>query len=326
MRTRWWIILLLLLGSPAALAPLEVHAAAAGDPVAIVTEVKAGQGDVRVKAAGEADWKMPLPLLSLYSGDQVRATANAVAVLMLSGGQGTITVSAANSPYTVQVPSGAVGQGKSQGLIADLGRMLAGKRKDLTYVPLAVRSVKHAPLLLAPRDGKLLGPPTLEWAGSDRVRYGVRIFGPQGLVWEQGNLPKAALPYPAGAPRLPPGVLYRWVLETLDFPAQQGQFTILPPAEAAQIHDTLNALDPAALPGYPRNTVILIRTAFLVERELYGEAQKELQAAIAADPDEPSLHVMLGRVHERVGLVELAAEEFDEAQFLLSSSGPQGKP
>ncbi len=326
MSTRWWIILLLLLESLAVLVPLAGRAAAVGEPVAILTEVKSGQGDVRVKPAGEADWKAPLPLLSLYPGDQLRATGNAVAVLMFSGGQGTITVSAANSPYTVQVPTGALGQGKVQGLIADLGRMLAGKKKDLTYVPLAVRSVKYSPLLLAPRDGKLLGPPTLEWAGSDRLRYAIRIFGPQGLVWEQGNLPKAALPYPAGAPRLSPGVPYRWELETRDFPVQQGQFTILPPAEAAQVQDTLNALDPAALPGYPRNTVILMRAAFLVERELYGEAQKELQAAIAADADEPSLHLMLGRVHERVGLAELAAEEFDEAQFLVSGPGTQGKP
>jgi Tfp pilus assembly protein PilF len=101
---------------------------------------------------------------------------------------------------------------------------------------------------------------------------------------------------------------------------------ILPAAEAAQVRDTLSALDPSALPGYPRNTVILMRAVYLLELELYGEAGKELQAAIAADTDEPSLHLMLGHVHERVGLMELAAGEFDEAQFLLSSPGRREKP
>jgi hypothetical protein len=326
MGTQWGIILLLLFESLAVLAPLEAHAAAAGQPVAILTEVKAGQGDVRVKPGGEADWKVPLPLMSLRPGDQVQATGNAKAVLMFAGGQGAITVSPANSPYTIQALPGTVGQGKLQALIADIGRMLAGKKKDLTYVPLAVRNVKHPPLLLAPRDGKLLEPPTLEWAGSDRLRYTVRILGPQGVVWEQANLPKAALPYPASAPRLSPGVPYRWELETRDFEVQQGRFVILPAAEAAQVRDTLSALNPRALPGYPRNTVILMRAVYLFERGLYGEAGKELQAAIAADADEPTLHLMLGHVHERVGLLELAAEEFDEAQFLVSSSGTREKP
>jgi hypothetical protein len=319
-------MLLLLFESLAVLAPLEERAAGAAEPVAILTEIKTGQGDVRVKPVGEADWKAVLPLLSLHPGDQVRATGNATAVLMFAGGQGAMTISTANSPYTIQVPPGAVGQGKVQGLIADLGRMLAGKKKDLTYVPLAVRSGKQPPLLLSPRDGKLFGPPTLEWAGSDRFHYTVRVLGPQGLVWEQANLPKAALPYPASAPRLSPGVPYRWELETRDFPNQQGRFVILPAAEVAQLRDTLTALDPIVLRGYPKNTVILMRAVYLFEHELYSEAGKELQAAIAVDPDEPGLHLMLGQVHERVGLMELAAEEFDEAQFLVSSSGKREKP
>lgn len=75
-------------------------------------------------------------------------------------------------------------------------------------------------------------------------------------------------------------------------------------------------LEPAALPGYPRNTVILMRAGFLFEQGLYAEARQELLAAIAADPDEPSLHLLLGHVYERTGLRELAAEEFDEADFL----------
>jgi hypothetical protein len=291
-------------------------AASAGDPVAVLTEIKVGQGEVRVKLAIETDWKAPLPLLSLRSGDQIRATQNATAVLMFTGGQGTLTVSAANSPYTVQTPTAGPARGKTPELVANLSRILMGKKKELSYVPLGVRSVKQPPLLLSPRDGKLLGPPVLEWAGSDRSRYTVRLFGPQGLLWEQANLPRAPLSYPASAPPLSPGVLYRWELETRDFPAQGGRFTILPPTEIAPIRETLTALDPATLRGYPRNTVILMRAGLLLEQELYTEARTELQAAITADPDEPGLHLMLGHVYERTGLSELAAEEFDEAQFL----------
>ena len=48
---------------------------------------------MRVKPAAEADGKVPLPLLSLRPGDQLRATRNATAVLMFTGGQGTAAVS-----------------------------------------------------------------------------------------------------------------------------------------------------------------------------------------------------------------------------------------
>lgn len=177
-----------------------------------MTEIRPGQGEVRVKLAVEADWKAPLPLLSLRPGDQVRITQNATAVLMFTGGQGTVTVSAANSPYTVQVPPAGATGGKSSELVANLSRLLMGKRKELTYVPLTTRSVKQPPLLLSPRDGKLLGSPILEWGGSDRLRYTVRVVGPQGLIWEQADLPRAPLAYPVSAPRLSPGVPYRWEL------------------------------------------------------------------------------------------------------------------
>ena len=165
------------------MSPTSVLAAPAGDPVAVLTEIRTGQGEVRVKLAAEADWKAPLPLLSLRPGDQVRATRNATSVLMFTGGQGTVTVSAANSPYTVQPPAAGAG-GRTPELVANLSRFLMGKKKDLTYVPLATRSVKQPPLLLSPREGKLLGPPLLEWGGSDRLRYTVRVFSPQGKVWE----------------------------------------------------------------------------------------------------------------------------------------------
>ncbi len=318
MNERWWIVILFFWGVLATLAPVGSLAAPAEDPVAILTEIKPRQGGVRVKLTAEADWKAPLPLLSLRPGDQLRATGNATAVLMFTSGQGTVTVSTANSPYTVLAPATppAGGAGKTEGLVAIISRILTGKKKELTYVPLAVRGVKHPPLLLSPRDGKLLGPPVLEWAGSDRLRYTARVFGPQGLVWEQGNLPRAPLPYPTAAPRLLPGVSYRWELEARDFATQRGQFTVLRPDEIAKVREALDALAPSVLPGYPKNTVIRIRAGFLFEQELYAEARRELQAAIAADPDEPNLHLMLGHVYERTGLKELAAEEFDEAQFL----------
>jgi hypothetical protein len=300
-------------------APAAGLAASAGDPVAVLTEIRAGQGEVQVKLAAESDWKAPLPLLSLRPGDQIRATQNATTVLLFTGGQGTLTVSASNSPYMVQSPAASPGS-RSTTLVRDLSRFLMGKKKDLSYVPLTTRSVKHPPPLLSPRGGKLLGPPLLEWGGSDRLRYTVRLYDAQGKVWEQANLPRAPFPYPAGAPPLTPGMPYRWELEAKDFPVQHGSFAIMTPTEIASIHQTLSAIDPSALPGYPKNTVVLMRAAFLFEQALYAEARTELLAAILAHADEPSLHLMPGHVYERTALTDLATEEFDEAEFLSSQT------
>jgi Tetratricopeptide repeat len=300
------------------LAPTGGFAASPGDPVALLTEIRPGQGDIRVKLATEAEWKAPLPLLSLRAGDQVRVTQNGTAVVMFVGGQGTVRILTANSPYTVPGDVGAQAHGKTSDLVANLTRLLMGKRKDLAYTPLTTRSLKQPPVTLAPRDGKVLGQPILEWSGSDRARYAVRLFGSQGLVWELANLPQAPLPYPPSAPPLSPGVTYRWELETKDFPVQRGQFRVLSSTENAGIRGTLSALEPGALPDYPGNTVTLMRAELLFEQELYAEARKELLAALRTDPDEPTLHLMLGHVYERTGLAALAAEEFDEAQYLSS--------
>ena len=300
------------------LAPGSGFAASPGDPIALLTEIRPGQGEVRVKLSTESEWKAPLPLLSLRQGDQVRVTRNAAAVLMFMGGQGTVTVAVANSPYTVQSATEGSAGGKTPEVVTTVTRILMGKKKDLAYTALATRSVKRPPVILSPRDGRLLAPPVLEWTGPDWTRYTVRLFGPQGLVWEQANLPQAPLPYPPNAPPLNPGLAYRWELDTKDFPVQQGRFSILSATELARIRETLSALEPGTLPGYPKNTVALMRAGFLFEQELYAEARTELLAALRADPDEPSLHLMLGHVYERTGLPALAGEEFDEAQYLSS--------
>jgi hypothetical protein len=298
------------------LAPTGSLAASLGDPVALLTEIRPGQGEVRVKHATDAEWKAPLPLLSLRPGDHVRVTKNATAVLMFTGGQGIVTVAAANSPYTVQSAAEGAGRGKTSEVVTAVTRILMGKKKDLAYTALATRSAKQPPVILSPRDGKLLASPIMEWTGSERARYAVRVFDAQRLMWEESNLPRAPLPYPPGARPLRPGVLYRWELETRDYAVQHGRFALLPSTEASRIRETLTALEPGSLPGYPANTVTLMRAGFLFEQELYTDARTELLAALRADPDEPGLHLMLGHVYERTGLAALASEEFDEAQYL----------
>jgi predicted Zn-dependent protease len=102
----------------------------------------------------------------------------------------------------------------------------------------------------------------------------------------------------------------------LGHPVQRAEFEILSASEVARVQSLLALLEPMNLPGYRRNTVVVMRAGLLFQEGLYSEARKELLAAITADPKEPTLHFYLGRVYEKVGLKDLAAEAFDDAHFL----------
>jgi hypothetical protein len=294
--------------------------ASAADPIGVLTEIRAERGRVEVKRAGESEWKPAQPLLALRPGDQLRASGEARTSLVFTGGRGAQAVSAANSPFTVQAPAAAGASDKVRGLVSGVTDFLAGKQKDLAYLPLSVRSVRPPRVAqLEPRQTKLLpGAVTFEWSGSGTLHYKIRVgvLGQQGILWEQANLPRKPVVYPASAPPLEPGVRYFWQLETEGQPMQQAEFEILPAAEAARVRESLDILVPASLPGYPPSSVALMRAGYVLRDGLYADARRELLTALAADPDEPTLHLMLGQVYDTIGLGELAQREFIEARDL----------
>ncbi len=291
----------------------------AADPVAVITELRPGKGEIRLKRAGEADWIAPQPLLSLRSGDQLRATGDGRAVLAFTGG-GAQTVSATNSPFTVQSPQVESGAGKARALLAGVTQFLLGQEKEPTYQSLSVRGLRAAPpRILSPRDTRLLpGAVMFEWVGPDALRYRVQLSGPQGVEWEQGSLARRPLAYPAGAPPLRAGTRYSWTLDAPGQPPQSANFEMLSEAEAGRVRAALSELAADAPSSYPPSTVILMRAGLFFQEGLYADARRELLAGIGADPDEPTLRLLLGHVYDRMGLAELAAAEFDEAQFLSS--------
>jgi hypothetical protein len=290
----------------------------AADPIGVLTEIRAEKGRVEIKKAGEADWKGAQPLLALRAGDQIRVSGEARASLVFTGGRGAQAVSAANSPFTVQAPAAAGAGDKAKALAGSVTDFLAGKQKDLAYLPLSVRAVRPQRVVqLQPRETKLLpGPVTFEWSGSDTLRYKIRVLGPQGTLWEQSNLPRKPIAYPASSPALEPGVRYSWQLETEGQPMQQVEFQILAADDAKRVRESLDILTPDSLSGYPPSSVALMRAGYVIRDGLYAEARRELMTALAKDPDEPTLHMLLGQVYEQVGLGELAQREFIEARDL----------
>jgi hypothetical protein len=294
--------------------------ARAADPVAVLTELRMERGQVQVKRAGESQWAVPQPLLALRPGDQLRAMGEARAVLVFTGGRGVQSVSASNSPFTVEAPVSGGSSEKLRGVLGSVADFLVGKQKDLNYLPLSVRAARPPRVMpISPRDTKLAsGPVVFEWSGSDGLRYRLRVSGPEGVLWQESNLRRQPLTYPASAATLSPGVRYSWEVEGPGQPIQRAEFELLSAAEAARVRETMDLITPAALPGSSRSSVAVMRAGWLFQQQLYADSRRELMTALAADPDEPTLHVLLGQVYERTGLGDMATREFIEARDLSS--------
>jgi len=308
-----------LLGSAVVLvATVWSTVAVAADAVAVFTEIRPGTGEVRVKRAEDADWTAPRALQALRPGDQVRVTGDGRATLAFTGGAAQ-SVTAANSPFTVQPLRGETGTDRAKGLVAGVTQFLLGQPKPPTYQALSVRAGAPPPRILAPRDTRLMpGSFTFEWAGPPRPDYAVHLLGPQGVVWEQADIPRRPLPYPAAAPPLVPGSHYSWTLDTPGQGSQRAEFDVVPEGDATRIRAALADMTSSAPGSEGGSSRAILRAGLFFQEGLYTEARRELMSAIAQDPDEPTLRQLLGYVYDRVGLIDLAAQEFDEADFLTS--------
>lgn len=291
----------------------------AAEPIAYITEIRKGRGQVQVKPAGTADWKTPQPLLALRAGDQLRVTDDARIVVLYHAGGATHTVTTASSPFTIAPPPGAAPPDQMGVVVSGVTQFLLGKQGPQTFRRAAARSVDSVegqwPVILAPRETRLFpGPVTFEWEGTDKVRYRVRVVGPQGVFWEQTDLPLRSLPYPATAPALAPSRLYTWELEAPGQAPQRARFEVLADAEAARIRDQLTLLDRAGGQEYSAGTLRVMRAAVLYREGLYQEVRRDLEAV--AGSDDPTIHTLLGHVYERVGLSGRAALAFERARML----------
>lgn len=303
----------------AAMVGLGTLAAWASEPVAVVTELQTRRGQVQVRAGGETDWSSAKPLQSLRANDQVRVTGEARAVLVFAGGRGTQIVTQTTSPFTVPAQPSAAVTDRARSVLGGVTSFLLGQQRERTYKSLSVRSIGTPPTILSPRDTRVLpGPVAFEWSGPQRLRYRVRLLGPQGVVWERRDLERTPLVYPSGAPALAPGARYTWELETPDHSPQRASFEVVPAAEVSRIREALAVLAPGQVSGYPPATLSLMRAGVLFQDRLYADARRELLAAIASAPEEPTLRLLLGHVYDRTGLKQLAGNEFDEAEALAA--------
>lgn len=306
------LALALLIGAAAAYAQTD-------ETAGMITEIKVRRGKVEMKTA-DADWHRALPLSALRAGDQVRAVGDASVIVLLTGGRGTIMVKPKNSPYTVGAPRAeeSTAQRARSLLSTSLGFLASGPKEP----PKAVTSSRsgNRPLeILTPRNGLILPDPlTFEWLGDRFSRYHVRITDGSTVVFERKGVVGSRLAYPLDARPLKPGVRYQLQVEVAGAKPAEAWFEIVDEARAAEVRDSLKQLDASLGRRVSQTSRAAVRGGALAADELFHDARLVVLAALAKDPDEPSLHMLLGNIYLKTGLPQLAAQSLDEAQFLLS--------
>ncbi|MBI4590571.1 MAG: hypothetical protein HY725_17215, partial [Candidatus Rokubacteria bacterium] len=259
-RNQWvtaWLTVVVLLWGQWLPAPVDGQ----GSEVAgMITEIKVGRGRVEVRPAGAQEWRRAGPLLALRAGDGVRATEDASAVIVLSGGRGSVKVVATVSPFVVPAPQS--GEGKTQKVLtlldASLG-FLSTTAKELPRATLSTRGGARPPVILTPRNGPVLPDSlTFEWLGSRFSRYTIRIMAPEGVVLEKKDLTGARFDYPPDAPPLKPGVRYTVQVISGNHPVQAAWFEILDPNRAQAVRRDLAELEQAVGPTASPNTLVAL--------------------------------------------------------------------
>lgn len=301
--------------------PPTVAGSAAREVAGMITEIHTGRGQVEVRSAEGERRRAATPLLALKSGDEVSTTEDAWVVIVLTGGRGSARVDEAHSPFTVPAaPAGRDLLHKGLRILeASFNFLATTTPSDLTFGPLGTRSGMKPRVILTPHNGLVL-PDSLifEWRGSQSSAYGIRISGPDGLVFERTHLAATRFQYPRSAPPLAAGVRYRFQLLPPWGPPQEVWFELVDPDRARTIRQELRDLEDAFASALSPASLVTLRAGFLAGNGLLHDARLGLVEELARQPEEPTLHFLLGNLYARQGLGEEAMESFAESRFLLS--------
>ena len=134
------------------------------------------------------------------------------------------------------------------------------------------------------------------------------------------NLTKIA--YPATAPRLASRMLIIRAGQSRkrDVRRQQDDFrNCLAGLEVAGGQRTLGRTGGHGVSAVSKTTLAVLKANLLMSKELFHDAREILTEAIGADTDEPTLHFVLGELYDKIGLKNLATEEYNEAEFLAKA-------
>jgi hypothetical protein len=161
--------------------------------------------------------------------------------------------------------------------------------------------------------------PTFHWKIEDAaLELRLTVYHESGVHWQHDLSGVTSIAYPADAPELKPGVSYSWTLETTDplvsppLRTSAVFFEVIAPEDAKSLESELATID-GKKPGAV--SYRLMRASLFFDRGLVEDAIGETQAAIAADPDNGTLHAILGRLYAETGRNTEAISEIEKSKL-----------
>lgn len=287
-------------------------------PAAVLTSCKGTVTVVRPGGSGPATFGLPL-----NDGDEVKTGAGGEAEIMFSAGN-WVQIGPSSSMKIKgrpgDKPEVAADKAKS-GNFEVVQNFLKLKSSEGTSAISGLRSGEKPAVLepIAPCQTRVrTAQPTFRWKIADpATELRLTVYGENKVVWQTDVVNATTITYPAGAPALKPGVSYSWTLETTDplvtppLRTPASFFELIAPADAQTLDTDLSALD-ANKPGPV--TYHLMRASLFFDRGLVEDAIVETESAVASDPDNGSLHTILGRLYAEAGRTRDAITELNQGQ------------
>jgi tetratricopeptide (TPR) repeat protein len=183
-----------------------------------------------------------------------------------------------------------------------------------------------APMLLSPRRTSILDEaPALAWrAVKGATHYRVKMSVTNGAELWSREVPasaetKLSLSYPTDAPKLAPETDYTWEVEALDekggLQKESTAIHVLSTSNRGDVQANLAKIrDGVGGPDSP--AARFLAGSYLSGLQLYQDAAEQFHALAALSPKSPDPHKALGYLYKSIGLVDLAANEFQQALAL----------
>ncbi len=283
--------------------------AEADSPTAVLTSCK---GPVTIVRASNGPVVATFGA-ALSEGDEVKTGADAEAEIMFASGNWVQV--GANSSMKIKGQPGAKPKEQNFEVVQNFLKL---KSTEGTSSISGLRSGDKASALVAvsPCQTKVRDThPTFAWTAEDpSLELRFVVYNESGVHWQSDIAGVTSVSYPLDAPALVPGVSYSWTLETSDplvsppLRTTASFFEIIAKDDVASLEKGLASID-AKKPG--ATSYHLMRASLFFDRGLIADAITETQAAVASDPDNASLHAILGRLYAETGRTDDAMREME---------------
>jgi hypothetical protein len=163
--------------------------------------------------------------------------------------------------------------------------------------------------------------PAFEWrAVPGATRYQVTVASAdQGDLWTR-TVTELSLAFPADAAALAPDAEYLWEVEARDaqdrsLRRESSVFQIIGREQASSVRANLDRIG-ASAGGLESPAARFLAGSYLTSLGLYHDAADHFGALCRLAPQSPGPHEALGTVYSKVGLMDLAAAEYQRALAL----------